>query len=114
MHAQAGIPAVPYSQRRTSLEFDSFLRLYAEKRTEPWARRRKIRRPPTDTEAEGASSLPSEHGTQGFFFEQFKSRALATYVLGIEPPPPRVGHGKPLKQGRGLFTEALGLMKKGC
>ncbi|XP_026191503.1 uncharacterized protein LOC34623766 [Cyclospora cayetanensis] len=95
MHTQAGIPAAPYSQQRNRLGFDSFLRLHTEHRVDPWARKRAIRRPLKDTEAGGACSLSQEQqeARNSYFFTEStgkaKSKVLASFVLGVEPPPQR-------------------------
>ncbi|OEH74080.1 wd g-beta repeat-containing protein [Cyclospora cayetanensis] len=105
MHTQAGIPAAPYSQQRNRLGFDSFLRLHTEHRVDPWARKRAIRRPLKDTEAGGACSLSQEQqeARNSYFFTEStgkaKSKVLASFVLGVEPPPQRGALG-PLRRQR--------------
>ncbi|KAL8426601.1 hypothetical protein Efla_005178 [Eimeria flavescens] len=105
MHAEAGLPAAPYSEGRSRLELDSFVRLYSEKRSLPWSRSLAKRggasqasrsQPETEEAAEEEEGAPSpsppvQHaGPPIRSTEDAKRRALASYVLGVEPPAGRL------------------------
>lgn len=99
MHTQAGIPAAPYSRRRSKLEFDSFLHLYKDKRSDPWEKRRDLRRTPRQkTDTDDASSPPTNPNNnsskKGGASSIAKRCALVTYVLGVDPPPARTVLGE--------------------
>ncbi|KAL8453498.1 hypothetical protein Emag_001871 [Eimeria magna] len=98
LHAEAGIAAAPYSQQRSTLELDSFVQLHAEKRSDIWSSRRRVRRPPQASEA-AAPAAHDHETTRGGLTDYAKRRALATYVLGVEPPS-RPAHAGPLRRTR--------------
>ena len=104
MHSDAGIAAPPFNVHRNKLGFDSFSRLHEEKRAQPWIRRRLPRlsaaaaaadAAAAAAAAESSSSLPpdsdSPHNSTLNAADLARRRALATFVLGVHPPPLRSG-----------------------
>ncbi|KAL8269590.1 hypothetical protein Esti_006469 [Eimeria stiedai] len=98
LHSEMGIAAVPYSPRRSTLELDSFVHLHAEKRSDPWSSRRKLRSPSRASEAAAPAAQDHESKREGLT-DYAKRRALATYVLGVEPPSGATRAG-PLRRTR--------------